>query len=567
MRPVIPRTMTSSVVIGACVALPVAPVCAPIVAPTLASIGAPTFAPCAPILALVLAFLLAPAPSAAAPASAEPARGEELAAQETIPGRRVDTENAASSGSSAKVGPRRRAAPPETFREGLSAYYGGDYINAASRMYDYIATNDETVENRAWAKFFLGASLARLGFSQGAAEHLFDVTNDRTRPEILPDALTEIEELMRGPYDEGLLFDRLLVDSDFGYLPSGVSGFVRYHQGLADLRAGRTKWAKRLFDAIPSASPYFPRAAYALGVDHLKRDEEAEAVRAFRAALAAPEATREVRNLARLALARILYGRELYDAADALYEEVEVPELTAAEGQLLLERAWTAYWRGDNRRAMGLLYALEAPSYADLHAPEKFLLRALIYQRLCHYIPAKRAIRRFRSVYGPTLDHIRRREDLREDPVLRRAALSEDGPLARLMAHRRRLAGEARRIDGIGGAFRETGLDESLREMYRLASTRADLRIDTELFSAAREAAEELVTFEEQMYLLDYEIGLAIYRRLEEQRARRGQEAPIDIPLAGDEAIYPFVGEFWNDELSRFDFLIENRCFDEGGGE
>jgi hypothetical protein len=373
---------------------------------------------------------------------------------------------------------------------------------------------------------------------------------------------------MAEPHDERLLDLRLVVDTDFGYLPKRIAAFVRYRQGLADLRAGRRAWATRLFDAIPRKTPHDAKALYALGVDDLRRQEDAAAVGRLRAALAHPEASRETRNRSRLALARVLYELERYAAADAMYRRVEVPELTAAEGELLLERAWTAYWRGDHRDAMGLLYALEAPSYRDLHAPEKFLLRALIYKKLCHYIPAKRAVRRFRLAFGPTLDNIRRRIDLREDEVLRRAAESRKGKLARLMAFRRRLTREARRIDGVGGAWRETGLDERLREMYRLAARRADLRIDDALATATRREARELVELEEQMYLLDYEIGLAIYRRLKEARARRGDDdAPLDIPLAGEEAIYPFVGEFWNDELSRFDFLIENRCFEEGGPE
>ena len=462
---------------------------------------------------------------------------------------------------------RRRAASPESFRDGLSAYYDDDFKRAAARMYDYIATNPETVENRAWAKYFLGVALARLDFRQAAAEHLFDVANDRTRPEILPDALTELEALMDGPHDEQLIERRLLIDSDFGYLPSSVAGFVLYHQGLADLRSNRRTWAERLFRGIPRDTTYDARALYALGVDHLRRQNDLEAVRGFRAALAHPDAPREVRNRARLALARVLYRKKRYEAADAMYRRVEVPPLTPAEGEILLERAWTAYWRGANRDAMGLLYALEAPSYRDLHAPEKFLLRALIYKKLCHYIPAKREIRRFRLSFGGTLDAIRRRIDLREDPILRKAALAEDAPLGRLMSFRRLLARESRRVDDVGGEWAQTRLDESLRTIYRLAATRSDLHIDTALAEATRRVAEDLVAFEEQMYLLDYEVGLAIYRRLKEEQARRGVDAPVEIPLIGDEAVYPFVGEFWNDELSNFDFLIENRCFDEGGDE
>lgn len=459
----------------------------------------------------------------------------------------------------------RAAASPEVFAKGLEAFYSDDWTEAAARMFDYVDTNDESVENRAWAKYFLGISLEQLGYTHAAAEHLFDVIDQATAPELLPDALLAVERLMAGPHDETLLDERLIVETDFGYLPPSVAGFVRYHQGLADLRADRNRWAERLLLSLPPDSVYDAKAEYALGVERLKRDRVDEAVKWLRSALAHPAADRTTRNDARLALARILYERRRYDAAEAMYLRVEVPPLTAAEGRVLLERAWTAYWMGDDRQAMGRIHALEAPSYRDLHAPEKMLLRALIYQRSCHYIPAKREVRRFRFAYGPTLDNIRRRIDLREDATLRRAALSESPQLRRLVEFRRVLEAEARRIDDGGSSWREVGLDESLREIYRLAAARADLELDAELAEQTRARAEELVAFEEQMYLLDYEVGLAIYARLSEEDARRGTRERIEIPPDGPEAFYPFVGEFWNDELASYDFLIESRCFDEGG--
>ena len=216
---------------------------------------------------------------------------------------------------------------------------------------------------------------------------------------------------------------------------------------------------------------------------------------------------------------------------------------------------------------MGILYALEAPSYRDFYAPEKFLLRSLVYMNLCHYIPAKREIRRFRFRFQEPLDSIRSRIDLREDDVLRRAAL-QDGKIGRLADFRRMIRREADYIDTIGGSWIETGLDEQLRKIYELAIRRADLRLEAALTDETRRIAEELVEFEEQMYLLDYEVGLAIYRRLRKEDARRQTEDDdLSIPRGGDRVYYQFVDEFWNDELPKYDFFIENRCFDAGGTE
>lgn len=459
---------------------------------------------------------------------------------------------------------RRPAAPPEVFEQALGDYYADEYVSAASAMYDYIATNEATVENYEWAEYFLGVSLYRLGFRHGGTEYLYNVAKNRSRPEILPDALARLEEAFDEPHDERLLDAQLVVEGDFGYLPPYVSGFVFYHQGLADLRAKRLVWAERLFDEIPEDSKYFARSLYALGVQRLTKNRQTDAVKFFRRALAHPASDRKLRNEARLALARVLYEKEEYRAALAMYDLVEVPELSIAEASLYLEKAWTSYWLGDYRKTMGILYALEAPSYRDYFAPEKYLLRALVYKDLCHYIPAKREIRRFRFRYQETLDNIRERIDLREDDRLRTAALSR-GRLGRLAGFRRQIADEADRIDTIGGSWVEVGLDDHLRGVYALKAEQTDLRLEAMLRRATRNIAEELVEFEEQMYLLDYEIGLAIYRRLKKEDARRPTEADdLSIPLAGDAVYYEFDEEFWNDELPDYDFFVENRCFDEG---
>ncbi len=459
---------------------------------------------------------------------------------------------------------RRPAAGPEVFEEALGEFYGDDYESAAALMYDYVSTNEDTVENYEWAEYFLGVSLKRLNFRHGAAEYLYNVAKNRTRPEILPDALLEIESLVEGPHDEGLIDNGLLSESEFGYLPPFIAPFVAYHQGLHDLKAGRKPWAQRLFDDIPEESPYKPKALYALGVERLRAGRTARAVALFRRVVEHAQTDRDDRNRARLALARVLYDKERYQAALKMYNEVEVPELSTAEASLFLEKAWTYYWLRNFRKTMGILYALEAPSYQDHFAPEKSLLRSLVYKNLCHYIPSKREIRRFRFQYGDTLGNIRSRIDLRKDDVLRGAAL-QDGQIQRTASFRRMLGDEADRIDTIGGSWVEVGLDEHLRLIYALKSTQTDLSIDALLKHKTRKVAEELVEFEEQMYLLDYEVGLAIYRRLKRENARRREQADnLDIPSSGDTAYYAFVDEFWNDELPTYDFLVENRCFDEG---
>ena len=62
---------------------------------------------------------------------------------------------------------RRRAAPPEVFEDGLGHYYADDFESAAAEMFDYLSTNEDTVENYEWAEYFLGVSLLVFHFANG----------------------------------------------------------------------------------------------------------------------------------------------------------------------------------------------------------------------------------------------------------------------------------------------------------------------------------------------------------------------------------------------------------------
>jgi hypothetical protein len=129
----------------------------------------------------------------------------------------------------------------------------------------------------------------------------------------------------------------------------------------------------------------------------------------------------------------------------------------------------------------------------------------------------------------------------------------------RVAAFRRLIAEESARL----GELDDSGLVQHLVELYRLKGKRVDLEIDRMLEEQAREVAEELIDFEEQMQLLDYELGLAIY-----QRARLPAEGSARAKMEEEEgAEFEFQGEFWNDELDSYRFILADRCVRRGLGE
>ena len=385
------------------------------------------------------------------------------------------------------------------------------------------------------------------------------MVRDRARPELLPLALAHLEEWTRAtPHDEERLEGELLHGNDFGALEGTARDFVAFEQGAQDLRAGEERWAQASFTTLSTGSPYRARARLlnlALELQHGTSDTLLADLESLAADAQAP---RETRNDARIDSGRLRFEKGDFAQALADYQAIDLPELDPGRGQIYLEEAWAEFRLGHGGRAMGLLAALDAPSYRALFLPEKFLLRALIYKDACQWLPAKRAARGLLVHYAASLKVIHDRRPLTVDPALASASLQKGAGqrAARLVA---RLQTEREELDKNAPAWRESGLAQRLLELYAQEQAEAERRRALELQKGAVRAADELLAAAEQAGLADYEVGLALYRRGSET-ARKSSLTFADDRAGPGEVGFDFDGEYWNDELPVFRFALANRC-------
>ncbi|MCC6746252.1 MAG: hypothetical protein IT371_01250 [Deltaproteobacteria bacterium] len=279
---------------------------------------------------------------------------------------------------------------------------------------------------------------------------------------------------------------------------------------------------------------------------------------AIRAVAARLLPVRQIRGQALHALARLLYEHKRFGAA---YETLgQIPKNTELSSEILLERAWAKYKAGDPHRAMGLLYALDAPVYKALFAPEKYVLRGLIYRRFCHFRAAKIAARRFRIHYANTLRDIRQGDEVRDIGRVRAAALRRVQS-RKLHLFARALREEIRKLDRQEEEWGKIGLLKNLHTLYRRKDEQARAELDRSLDVSAREVAEEMLNAEEQVNLLEYEVGQAIFQRVADTTGvARGQKKAAKVPVSSERIYYRFGGEYWTDELPNYKFNIEDRC-------
>ena len=74
------------------------------------------------------------------------------------------------------------------------------------------------------------------------------------------------------------------------------------------------------------------------------------------------------------------------------------------------------------------------------------------------------------------------------------------------------------------------------------------------------EVAEEMLQAEEQVNLLEYEVGQAIFQRVSETSINMLRKKAAKVPISSARVYYRFGGEYWTDELPHYKFNIEDRC-------
>jgi len=505
-----------------------------------------------------------PQPAAAPKAAPPPPAASSPSGQTTpAPQAKPPTTGPAPTAAEAPKAPAEKAGQP-LFDEALQDYFADHKETAARKLYAFIEGSPPTDENHPWAQYFLARCFIDLGLRHAGAVYLARVARERSNPQVLPRTLEALRTLILVPHDEVLIDEQVFGSLDLGFLPDSVSDYANYEQGLVDLRVGNERWANTHFTKLEEGSVEASRAKFALLVTRLRKlegkDVPDDMIEDFLALSNDEKLTQEARNEARLAVARLRYERKDFEGALKAYDMVQLPSLDPGRATLYLEEAWTRYNLGQLRAAMGLLTTLDAPSFREEFLPDKYILRALVYRDLCHYLPAKRAAKELTRRYAESLESIRERDDLTLDTRLR-AAASSHGSTKRAARFRDSLGRENELKSRYAGGFGDRLFSQTTK-IYELAIAEAERVYRQRLQEAVREEADKLLRAAEQVRLMEYEVGLKLYERI--KRGAKLVQPEKQTPLAEGQEAFRFDGEYWNDELRSYRVSIPSRCVDEG---
>jgi tetratricopeptide (TPR) repeat protein len=358
---------------------------------------------------------------------------------------------------------------------------------------------------------------------------------------------------------------------------------------------------RKLTSGIPRNDPFYPRAKYLEGLT-LYRDKNfqgaleslKEVVRLTRESSATSgmpsSARQDLRELAFMQLARVHYEHRQNRYAIYYYGKVERGSAQWLEA--LFEASWANYRIGQYEQALGNLITLSSPFFREEYFPEALILKAVIYYENCRYREALMILEDFDRIYMPVHDQLetimKNERDASEyynvladiQKKERDGLSSTDLILERIL----RLALTDKDLkktnDSILELEEEVGAFSSKSETFRYAD------IAKELLDGLKGQREALVRKAGVMAKgkLEFELEelkklLANGERIKfetttkekeflEQQLQVGGKTDVvkkykySVAVADDQLYWPYVGEYWRDELGTYQYTLTKGCVD-----
>lgn len=443
-----------------------------------------------------------------------------------------------------------------SFGRAVKASLDESWESAAEAAYVYIKSSSPDDQRYDRALLMLAQSAEQLGLSYASSLWYLDIAQSRRKVELLDKAVAGLERIvMKGPHDESTVVRGFIATSDITDLSPDKLAFVNYLQGLYSVRDGLDEWADQQFGAIAQTSPYSYRARYIQAVRDLERKRWPQARQALKQLLKNKALPEDIRNESQLALARLAMEEGTYPQAIKYYQMVK--KLAPSRPELLLEMAWAHYYRGEARRALGLLVALDAPVYRGLIAPERYLLEAFCLRQLCQFEPARIAAVRLRVSYEEAL------KDLLAGVSPAQSESLRIGARQRGVARPAWLLSEKLRAESALAEHLSLGeaLSKEFKRLYGVGIEEVNGRVEHAIEVETEVLANELISAERGVRLILHELSVGLLRG----RSRPPGIEPMVESKAGpqkSEVSYRFAGEFWTDELDSLVVDIPDRCLE-----
>ncbi len=354
-----------------------------------------------------------------------------------------------------------------------------------------------------------------------------------------------------------VLVSEVFLDQDFDFentkIPNEIKSFLGYLFSENTYQK-RYKNKFKKFDAyIVANSEWLYRREYDKALYELYNNRLDEAIKIFDNLRQNEQASTFLRGQAQRQQARLIFEKGDFEKSFEYLKSLQ--SVQDDTGVLLLERAWNKFYLKHYSKSLGLLTAINDPMFEKTQTPESDVLQMLIYKDLCQYESVFDVKDRFQKKYLKSINKIKKRADLSEDPVLKKWAL-QNFELKKQASYITGL-----RVDKkwMKKNFSDTDMQSMIETKSLLKEKQIDNQISMILRKEVRRVSEKLLDFNEQINFLDYQTkvdSLKLKKNIKDKNYR-----PESISLMTFDRLYwKYEGELWIDEIENLRVLIQSRC-------
>lgn len=495
-----------------------------------------------------------------------------------------------------------------------------DAFEAAAIAFYDISQDPKMAGMSVEAEYWLAKSLYKLNSYHSSLQMFSKVLARGPSTKFFKSSLEWLFFIARKTVNETVVLDEIARYSNYEF-PERFRNEFRYLLARYNLVRGKAlddaeqkgdadkafEEVKRLALMIPKGDAFYPRAKYLEGLAYFrenKLDTALEAMKEVVRVTRQPEGPlsgeaknlKTLRELAFMQLARTHYGARQNRYAIFYLAKIERGGPQWLES--LFEASWANYRIGQYEQALGNMITLSSPFFRDEYFPEALILKAVVYFENCRYREALTIIEDFENIYGPVqeeldvlvqknmeateyfnvLDDVRKKNKSGKkltgtDEILERIlnlALT-DKDLKKTVDSIAELETEIDSFGEKGDTFKYSNLTKTLIE--QLKTQREVLIKKAGIMAKGKLEFElgQLKTLRSNGLRIKFETTSKEKDFLEAQLQAGGAKEIIkkyhDSPAVSDDHLYwPYVGEYWRDELGTYQYTLTKGCIERESG-
>jgi tetratricopeptide (TPR) repeat protein len=438
------------------------------------------------------------------------------------------------------------------------------------------------------AQFGIANALAKSNLLQSAADRLKDLILQGTEMQFYQEAFRDLRRLRkRINYSPPELEE--LTEHYVGNFSAEFQDEFNYTLGEFFYDMNNYAQSMRFLEQVSENSEDTSKAFYLIGLIQVRNQLYSSALGSFQNAVVAQErneSSREVADLAYLALARIAYESDQFDAAIYYYRKVakESTKLPIA----FYESAWTYFVKGDSSRALGTFQALQSPAFSHYFYPELWVLEATVYLNLCHIEETREALRMFdkevaaymeplaiflKSMRRPADYYTAFVESVNRVKIHLPERLTHpvlaDVEFYRLYKTIEQIEWEIQEMNRAEGALGDTArqITAKLQNLKQAKINEVGIKIQRSLKRTEDEMRKYSVSVTEieieldQLELDTIDTEIAVLAGQEATSDSTVSQAAGALAIVGaDSTEWPFEAEYWSDEIGSYRAFIKEKC-------